>query len=314
MTWAAGPWERQGLLVRVQAEQGWTSHAQGPTVLELAPRLWRIYFAGRDASNRATVRAVDVDPGDGMRVVARHLSPLLSPGEVGCFDSMGLGPSCALRIDGRVHLYYTGVYVRQDVRFQLSVGLAIGDDGLTFRRASAGPVWAAGLDDPYFVSTPCIRPDAGGYRMWYVSGTGWIYGAGGVEPTYALRTCWSPDGLTWGPRSRLALQPTGTATALGRPWVTAEADGLRLWFCQRGDDFRHAGSEAYRIASLPLDSTGAAKGTPIPVAFSPPPHPGEFDDWMQAYCCVMPWQGGHVMFYNGNGFGEAGFGWAIRRG
>jgi hypothetical protein len=33
---------------------------------------------------------------------------------------------------------------------------------------------------------------------------------------------------------------------------------------------------------------------------------------MQAYCCVVPFEGMQVMFYNGNGFGEAGFGWAVR--
>lgn len=312
MTGRDPPWERRGLLLGVRGEEGWVSHAQGPTVLELSPQLWRIYFAGRDAANRASVRAIDVAPGDGMRVVATHLRPMLSAGEPGSFDSMGVGPSCALRVGGRVHLYYTGVHTRPDVSFQLAIGLAVSDDGLSFRRACPGPVRAIGPYDPCFVSTPCVRPDGGGFRMWYMSGTGWRHSGARVEPAYVLRTCWSPDGLHWESESRLSLAPRGEDTALGRPWVTAGPEGLRLWYCHRGDDFRAGGEQAYRIASQMLDAAGVAIGSPQPARFAPAPRAGDFDDWMQAYACVVPCDEGEVMFYNGNGFGQHGFGWAVR--
>ncbi len=108
-------WTRRGLLVSVKAGGWWGSHAQSPTVLALSPRLWRIYFAGRNSDNLSSILAVDVDPQDGMRVLDEHLDPLLEWGPPGSFDSTGLGPSCALMIGGRVHLYYSGVYPRNDV-------------------------------------------------------------------------------------------------------------------------------------------------------------------------------------------------------
>jgi hypothetical protein len=46
------------------------------------------------------------------------------------------------------------------------------------------------------------------------------------------------------------------------------------------------------------------------VQFENPPVTGDFDSWMQAYACVVPHGEDLVMFYNGNDFGRAGFGWA----
>jgi hypothetical protein len=282
-------------------------------VLELSAHLWRIYFAGRNAGNQASVLAVDVDPSDGMRVRARHLQPMLPPGLPGTFDFGGSGPSCALTIGGRVHLYYTGISRGRDVRFHLAIGLALSDDGLTFTKAFDGPVRGAGPLDPFFVSVPCVRRADDGYRMWYVSGTGWNETDGALEPTYEIRSCRSPDGVMWEQASTAAL-PAGSAgeTALGRPWVSADGTGLRLWYSRRGHPFRRPGDGAYRLASRRVDVSGAAVGEAEPVAFENPPGDGDFDGWMQAYCCVVPFEGMQVMFYNGNGFGEAGFGWAVR--
>ena len=306
-------WTRRGLLVSVKAGGWWGSHAQSPTVLALSPRLWRIYFAGRNRDNLSSILAVDVDPQDGMRVLDEHLDPLLEWGPPGSFDSTGLGPSCALMIGGRVHLYYSGVYPRNDVSFQIAIGLAISDDGLSFKKAFAGPVRGIGPADPYFVSTPFVGKTKYGYRMWYVSGTGWAQVNGVWEPEYVLRSCDSLDAIVWEAESiAVPADDLGDGISQTRPWITNEAGGMRLWYSRRGRDFRAGGKEAYRLFSRRMDTRNGTVGGAEPVIFSNPPAPGEFDSMMQAYCCVMQRPSGDVMFYNGNGFGEAGIGWATR--
>jgi hypothetical protein len=302
------------LLVPVRSgHKWWTSHAQTPTVLALSPRLWRLYFAGRNSNNQSSILAVDVDPQDDMRVLAEYFEPMMSPGRPGTFDAAGLGPSCALMIGGRIHLYYSGICPRSDVSLQIAIGLAISDDGLTFERAFAGPIRSIGPADPYFVSTPFVAPIEGGYRMWYVSGTCWTETKGILEPEYVLRSCVSPDGIMWETGSSLTLQdyPGGVINQT-RAWVTQEAGGMRLWYSRRGRDFRIGGNEAYRLFSCSIDSQGEATGEVEPVVFSNPPAAGEFDSWMQAYGCVVRRASDEVMFYNGDGFGVAGIGWATR--
>ncbi|MBZ9993446.1 hypothetical protein [Mesorhizobium sp. BH1-1-4] len=307
-------WTRKGLLLPVKAgHQWWASHAQSPTVLALSSRLWRIYFAGRDAGNLSSMMAVDVDPLDGMRILAEHLDAIMVPGPPGTFDSSGLGPSCALIIGGRIHLYYSGIYPRLDVRTQLAIGLAISDDGLTFERISPGPVRGIGPKDPYFVSTPFVSAIEGGYRMWYTSGTGWMDVDGSREPVYGIRSCISEDGILWETGSSLCLhEDADEGASLTRPWVTQGDDGMRLWYSRRGKQFRNGGNEAYRLFSRRINARGDIVGEAEPVIFSNSPVAGDFDSWMQAYGCVMQCASGEVMFYNGNGFGQDGIGWATR--
>jgi hypothetical protein len=304
-------WHRQGLVVAVkEGHPWWVSHAQAPTILPLSDRLWRIYFAAREKTNRAHIVAVDVDPGDAMRVVAEHLDPLLEAGPPGTFDHEGIGPATALAVDGRVLLYYTGVTVRRDVRSQLAVGVAASADGLAFTKLFAGPIRSAGPFEPYFVSTPCVRPVPGGFRMWHASGTAWQPANGVLEPCYDIKTTRSDDGLFWEPRTETAVAVESHQQAVTRPWIAAAGGVPRMWYSRRGVAFRMPGPDAYRLMSDTVGPDGIAQGAAAPVAFINPPQPGDFDDWMQAYACIVPFGDDLIMVYNGNDFGRAGFGWA----
>jgi hypothetical protein len=305
-------WRREGLLVSIKpGHPWWVSHAQLPTVLPLSERLWRIYFAARDSGNHGRVLAVDVDPGDGMRIVAEHLEPVLELASVGAFDHAGVAPAAAIVLDGQVRLYYSGVSLRRDVHAQVSIGLAVSDDGLKFHRAFAGPVHGMGPFDPYFTSAPTVLRTEDGYRMWYVGGTQWGDVDGFPDLFYEIRTTRSDDGKIWDPRSAtaVALRPPLEA-GLGRPWITDGRSGRRLWMSRRGESYRGPGDGAYHLVSIAADAQSSFGGPAEPVQFENPPVAGDFDSWMQAYACVVPHDEDLVMFYNGNDFGRAGFGWA----
>jgi hypothetical protein len=305
-------WRREGQLVSVKPGHAWwASHAQLPTVLPLSEDLWRIYFAARESSKRSHIVAVDVDPNDGLRIVAEHLEPLLEIGSVGAFDRDGVLPSAAIVVDGQVRLYYCGVSVRHDVRAQVSIGLAVSDDGLKFTRAFAGPVHGIGPFDPYVTSAPTVLRTDDGYRMWYVGGTQWQDVDGFLDLSYEIRTTRSDDGLIWDPRSATAVGLRSLSKAgLGRPWI-AEGNGSRqMWLSRRGEPYRGPGEGAYHLASIAADAQGSFAGPAEPLQFENPPVAGDFDSWMQAYGCIVPHGADLVMLYNGDDFGRAGFGWA----
>jgi hypothetical protein len=311
---SAAGWVRRGMLFRRPADVGWwASHAQAVTPLVLEPRRWRLYFSGRDAQNRSRILFVDVDPLDGMRVIERCFEPVLELGAPGSFDSAGQGACAALVRGGAVHLYYVGVHLRRDVPYGLAVGLAASPEGKGFERLVPGPVLSTGPQDPWFSSAAHVTDDAaGGATAWYTSGTGWVeLPGGGRDPVYELASASSPDGIRWTRRPAAQVAAAGGAGGLTRPWAVTIGGQRLLFFAERGTfGFRSDSAQAYRLRQVPLDPAGTPSGPAVPVAFANPPGPDDWDGFMQAYPSVLPLQGGHVMFYNGDGFGRDGFGWA----
>jgi hypothetical protein len=312
----AGLWRRMGLILAPpQAHPWWLSHAQMPSILPLSDNLWRIYFSARASENRSRVLAVDVDPGASMAIQARHDSPLFDRGERGAFDHAGVLPSCAVATPETVRLYYVGLVERRDVRAQAEIGLATAADGLTFTRAFPGPVHGIGPHDPYFTSAPMAHRRGAQWRLYYVGGTAWSHETGAEEPAYQVRLARSEDGQIFSPLSEQVIPWAVCASpGQGRPWVAALKGQERLWISLRGERFREPGAQAYRLASCPLNAEGLACGPIEPVVFENPPKVDEFDSWMQAYACVVPYKDDLIMVYNGDGFGASGFGWAVMPG
>jgi hypothetical protein len=306
-------WERQGLLlVPPEGHAHWATHAQAPTVLVVDDHCWRVYFSARDAANRGHLHYADVDPNDGFRLLHLEDRPLLELGSPGSFDAHGIGPSAALRVGSQVWLYYSGISARQDVPYEIAVGLAISDDGgRSFRRACAGPVMARGPYDPFFVSTPFVWQDGHAFRALYSSATRWLREDQRWECCYDLRYAESADGLHWTAHPHPALSLTEDEAGLVRPWVVPMRGGYRMWFSRRGGDrFRDRDGQGYRIQSAVSTDGRHWQRDPADIAWSPPPEAADWDAWMQAYPCVVPLGSDWVMLYNGNDFGRGGFGWA----
>lgn len=313
----AGPselWERRGLLVAPPiAHARWTTHAQAPTVLPLAPDRWRVYFGGRDATNCSRIFCADLDPEADFRIIRLYDEAVIECGEPGAFDVHGMAPAAVLSVGAQVWLYYSGIAQRRDVPYQIAVGLAVSDDcGLRFRRACCGPVMAPGPHDPFFVSAPSVWRESGHFRAVYCSATQWRQHKGQWESFYHLRTAMSPDGVHWTLDAEPALDLADGEAGLGRPCVLPYPTGLRMWFSHRGvDRFRSRDGDAYRLQHAASTAGGRWQRDASDLAWSPPPVPADWDAWMQAYPCVLPWRDGLVMFYNGNDFGRGGFGWAF---
>jgi hypothetical protein len=84
-----------------------------------------------------------------------------------------------------------------------------------------------------------------------------------------------------------------------------------MWLSCRGESYRGPGDGAYHLVSIAADAEGSFAGPAEPVQFENPPAADDFDSWMQAYGCIEPHGDDLVMFYNGDNFGAAGFGWAL---
>lgn len=307
-------WQKLGKVFGPEKGPAWmTSHAQVPTpLLDEAAGIIRVYFSTRPEPGVSLTSYVELDASDPLRVLHVHQSPLLELGRPGTFDEHGIMPSCAVRHGELVYLYYSGWSRSATVPYTNSTGLAISEDnGRTFRRAGEGPILGKSLGDPYSATSPFVMCHEGAWRMWYCSGTGWPIIDGKYEHIYDIKEAHSEDGIVWHPSGKVSLSTSINEEALTRPWITALADGWQLHYCHRqAGDFRD-GNGAYRIAAAMSANLNDWQRLGADGPSTLPRMPDDWDSKAQAYPALLRVGSRLLMFYNGNGFGAAGFGIAM---
>ncbi len=302
-------WHKHGLVFAPDGAGGWmNSHAQVPTPL-VGEGFVRVYFSSRPESSMSLTTFVDLDLEDPSRILRLNPNPILELGKPGTFDEHGIMPSCAVRNGSQVFLYFSGWSRGASVPYTNSTGLAISDDGgQTFKKISDGPILAKSTSDPFSATSPVVLKEGDAWHMWYCSGTGWLEIAGKFEHTYDIKYARSKDGIVWEPAAAPVIPQRTPHEAITRPYVVKGKDGYDLWFCYRGsEDFRD-GQNAYRIGYAHSNDVhnwrrddGAAG---IDLSES------GWDSRMMAYPAVVTVNTRTLMFYNGNGFGVEGFGYA----
>lgn len=302
-------WLKRGRIFAPDGSSGWVrSHAQVPSVLVLEDRL-RVYFSGRPRQNYSLTAFLDVDREDPSKVLSVHERPILEPGPPGAFDEHGIMPSCVFEHEGRVWLYYSGWSRRASVPYSNWTGLAWSEDGgRTFQKAHPGPVVDRTPEEIYSATAVYVvrRPER--WHMWYASGTEWIDVNGNLEEVYRIRHGTSADGIRWTRDNRELLPRRRRFEPTHRPSVIRHGGLWHMWFSHRGvEDFRD-GAGAYRIgyawsADMKTWTRDDSRGG-LDVSAQ------GWDSRMTAYPYVVQVGSRVLMFYNGNGFGRDGFGYA----
>ncbi|MGV6849146.1 MAG: hypothetical protein ACWA5A_12295 [Marinibacterium sp.] len=304
--------DRRKLFDPPKGDPRWVSHAQGPTVLKVDDKTWRVYVAGRDANNQSRIFFVDLDP-DTLSVTATATEPALDLGPDGTFDRFGVGPGWAVRTGDRILMYYTGAGPALGAPYLSAIGLAESrDGGRTFQRLGSAPVLGASRADPFGVATPTVFRRGGSWIMWYSSFREWRDVDGRPEPIYDIRSARSVDGESWTADDALVLGfADETEGGLVRAQPVGSGEDQFLLACARGwRDFRQGENKSYRfVFARENDDTGWTR-TPDICAWDPAPGPSDWDGGMQSYPWLVEDAGRQIVFYNGNDFGRSGFGCA----
>ncbi len=286
-------------------------HACVPVADKVDDEVLRIYFGPRDTQGRTTTTFIEVEADDPRNVLYVHDRPVLSLGKLGAFDDSGAMPSCIVNHEGRKYLYYIGWNRGVTVPYRNSVGLAVSEDGgLTFERVFEGPVVDRTREEPYFCASPFVMMDAGIWKLWYASSTGWTVVDGHPEPLYKIKYAESRDGIEWLRENTTCIEYSFEGEANARPCVVKE-DGLyRMWYCYRGSHgYRTDRSQGYRLgyAESPDGVAWTRKDEEVGIERSET----GWDSTMMEYPYVYEHAGRKHLLYNGNGFGESGFGYAV---
>jgi len=301
-----GTWVRQGqLALDTSRATSWAAtHAALPVPEQVETGVWNLYLSLRDRSGRARIgrSRLTLDPTPTLDPL--EPDPVLDLGEQGTFDDSGVVTSCLHTIDERRYLFYTGWSRGQTVPFYLGAGLAISERGGPFRRVSRAPVLDRSDSEPFLTASPFALFDGHRWRMWYVSGTGWIDRQPTPEPSYNIRYAESEDAIRWQRSSRACVEHGPGEHAFGRPWVVRERNVYRMWFSARGERYRIAYAESPDGLTWSRDDHAAGLR---------PSHEG-WDSEMVEYPCLIDHRGRRYMLYNGNDYGRSGVGVAVWQG
>jgi predicted GH43/DUF377 family glycosyl hydrolase len=307
-------WEKKGLIFTVENNSDWMAHhACVPVADKVGDDILRIYFAPRDKEGRSRTTFIEVEADNPSRVLRVHDRPVIDLGKLGTFDDSGVMASCIVNQDDRKYLYYIGWNRGVTVPYRNSVGLAVSmDGGLTFERVCEGPVVDRTMHEPYFCASPFAMYDReeSKWKLWYASSTGWMVVHGQPEPLYQIKYAESADGVHWIRNNTVCLEYTFEGEANARPCVIKEDGRYRMWYCFRGSvDYRTRREQSYRLGYA--ESADGINWTRKDEAVGIGLSSEGWDSVMMEYPYVYEHKGRKYMLYNGNGFGETGFGYAV---
>ena len=312
-------WKKLGQLfdpTKVKTREWLKEFAQCTSVLVFDDFV-RVYFSCRPPKDAdgyfvSYTTFIDLNRNDLFKIVRIAENPVLELGELGTFDEFGVYPTCVIRINKIVYLYYAGWTRLVSTFSNVAIGVAISEDeGVSFKRLGKGPIMTRTLNEPFVISGPKVRVLDNKLYMYYLAGERWMIDEkGNTDVIYKIRLATSDDGLNWVRSGINIIDPI-----------------LENDECQAGPDvFNHNGKyHMYFSYRYGLDFRGNDRGYRLGYAYS-------FDgiSWIRDdvnvgielskegwdstdmhYPHVFELDGNWYMLYNGNEFGKYGFGLAV---
>ncbi|MDT0675959.1 hypothetical protein [Autumnicola musiva] len=304
-------WIKKGMFFNTDHNFDWMiSHACVPTVHVLNKNVFRIFFAPRNKKGQSELTYVDVDSSNPKNILGYPEKPIMPLGKLGAFDDGGIMPCSVVPTKDGLYLYYVGWNPSGSVPYRNSIGLAVSkNNGESFHRMFEGPIVDRNPLEPYFTASPYVMQENNIWHMWYASSTGFVKVNGKPEPLYIIKYASSEDGITWKRENLTCIKPKDKFEANARASVIKEDGVYKMWFAYRGSfDFRN-GKDSYRIGYA--ESWDAVNWERMDhkagISFSE----NGWDSKMQTYPNVIVHNSRKYLFYNGNGFGETGIGYAV---
>lgn len=283
-----------------------SSFATLPTPILLNNEIIRIFIGFCDEKNVGRICYVDVDAANPSNILDVSKKPVLDIGRAGCFDDNGVVPLSILRVDGAIYLYYVGFQLGVKIPYYMFGGLAISyDGGNNFKRISEVPVLDR-RDDEFFARCGMnVMKDFDRFKMWYVGtiGEGWIKNNTSLKPLYTMRYIESNDGIHWEQPSVQCLSfQNEDEHGFGRPYVWKESGHYKMLYSIRTYSRGYYIGYAESYNGIEWERKDELAG--IHTSYS------GWDDQNISYPFVIQAYDKTYLFFNGNGCGKTGFGYA----
>ncbi|MFL6520970.1 MAG: hypothetical protein ACJ8NS_12165 [Chthoniobacterales bacterium] len=298
-------WRKGGLIYAPDGSLPWAKvGAQLPTVEIVSSEIVRVYYLSKDRDGFGRIGSVDLNARNPSQILKVAQDPVVDLGELGAFDDSGVGPSTTVRVGDKRYLYYQGYQRAGRVPYLTFTGLAVSEGDSTFKKISRVPITDRTNEEPFIRSTCAILRQGEVWKMWYVSTLKWTQDANGVHYVCVIRYATSHDGISWQTDPQICLEPNlADEYAVGRPAVIYEDGRYKMWYSIRSFREFYVMGYAESDDGVRWERKDAAVGIEKSAT--------GWDSEMICYPFVVDINGERFMFYNGNGRGITGFGYAI---
>ena len=294
-------WERKGNIFNKH-------HAQVPVVFA-HDSYFRIYYSER-IDNKSYPFYIDVDINDPSKILYESPYPILALGTTGKFDHAGIMPTEIISTPNGLFLYYIGWTNRIDVPYHNNIGLAISkDSGKTWEKISEGPIFSTSRKEPGYVGTISILKKDCAYLGYYLSCREWASIDGRMEPFYDIKLATSANLIDWIPTNKTIIPLEEGEGGASKASVVELNGEYYMWYSiRKAKDYRTDTNSSYRIKCI--KSKYLYEWEKYPKFDFDVDVESDWDNFMVAYPHVIIHNDKVHMFYNGNGFGKTGIGYA----
>lgn len=297
-------WTKKGLIYNFKRTNNSPyEFARVPIPQILKDRI-RFYLTVQDEDGIGYPTFIDTTKDGSFKVININDKPLFMPGVPGTFDENGCMAISIVNLpDNTDYMYYVGFELGTKIRYRLLSGLAIYKKDEGFTRISQVPILERSNDELFFRGGPFVLYENNIFRMWYAAGKKWIEIDGKSLPTYTINYLESNDGINWGQKGKVCIDiENDEEHGFGRPYVIKHDGMYKMFYSKR---IKHLG---YRMGYAESNDgiNWQRKDDEVNLDVSET----GWDSEVVAYPAVIELNNIFYMFYNGNGMGKTGFGYA----
>ena len=298
--------------VEKNSEWSW-SHCHKPTPLIIDNDTIRIYFGTRSKDGVTRTTFIDLDSTDIYNLTVKYIhdKPIFDIGKIGTFDDSGANVSSIVKVDNVIYMYYIGWNPSTTVHTRNSIGVVVSkDNGGSFQRIYDGSILDRTKDEPYYTGAVDVRKEKNIWKMWYTSGKVWKMINNKPEIQYYIKYAESNNGIDWTRENIDCICPLNEFEATARPSVIYEDNVYKMFYSKRSiDGFRINSAQNYKVGYA--ESKDAKKWNRLDNKINFDTSVMGWDSEAIAYPYILAHKNKKICFYNGNGFGKSGFGYAI---
>ncbi|WP_085900796.1 hypothetical protein [Kiloniella majae] len=270
------------------------------------------YFTSqvKDKNNKWLSRPYWVEFDQNLTSIIRYSSEhILDVGDLGTFDEHGIFPFSVTATEDGYTAYTTGWSRRSSVDIDMSIGMATSKDGYHFKKCYPGPIMSSNYSEPFMVGDAFVRAFNGQWHMWYIFGDRWLTKTSQKIPQrhYKIAKATSDDRVSWSRSGHFIIDPVRKEECQALPSVAYYRGKYHMIFCHRDVfDFRLGGERAYKLGYA--SSSDLTSWVRDDTFFEGSVLRREWDLEMQCYPNLFVLNNELYCAYNGNNFGENGFG------
>lgn len=274
-----------------------------PTPILLGNKI-RFYSGFRDEAGISRIGYIDVCKDNPNKILKVSEKPVLDIGREGAFDENGIVPSIVKQIDkDTIYMYYAGYQIPKKVRMLIFSGLAISKDGgETFKRYSEVPVFERTNEDLLFRVPHSLIIENGKWKFWYGGGDHFVQGKDKTLPVYDIRYLEAKNGIEIPKNGKVVIKTRGEEHRLGRPYVIKHKEEYVMFYGYGTEKIAYQLGVAFSKNGIDWERRDNEIGIELSKE--------GWDSQMMAYPSIVCVDNKKYMFYNGNNYGEDGFGYA----